>query len=237
MKIECYNHRNEVNRDQLLGKAIVVIDVLRATTVMVTAMHYGAKKILPFESVEAVLAHPRAHEMLKCGERHAQKIQGFDFGNSPLEMTNDRVLDKTLLMTTTNGTATLKACDVGERIFIGSYINALALAQKLALEKKDVVIVCSGTDLQTSVDDVIAAGKIIAHLKDLDESLVLSDMAAMARYLYERSKSDLGAFLSENCIHYRRLQALGAFEDLDYCFSEVAVDLVPYYEDGGIWCG
>lgn len=237
MKIECFNHRNEVNRDQLLGKAIVVIDVLRATTVMVTAMQHGAKQIVPFESVEALWAHPGAQEMLKCGERRAQKIQGFDFGNSPLEMTNKGISGKTLLMTTTNGTATLKACDVGERIFIGSYINALPLAQKLTFEKKDVVIVCSGTNLQTSVDDVIAAGKIIAHLKGLNESLVLSDMAAMANYLYDSTKPVLGPFLSENCSHYKRLQALGAFEDLDYCFSEVAVDLVPYYEGGVIACG
>lgn len=233
MKVECLNHRNEVSKRKLLNKNIVVIDVLRATSVMVTALDHGAKAIIPFQTLEETHQFGKNRpDVLKCGERNAQKIEGFHHGNSPLEMMGDSIVGKTLLMTTTNGTATIKACDIGERILIATYINALAVAKELAKEEKDIVIVCSGTDLQTSADDVLTAGRLIDYITQLTNDFELTDMAALAKEFYESAKSDIHGYLKKNCYHYRRLESLGCSKDLAYCFSDQVIETVPFYQKG-----
>lgn len=234
MRISCLNTRLEIEKDSLESRAVVVIDVLRATTVMVTAFENGARAIHPVETIE------EAHQLkakglatLLCGERHAVPIEGFDLTNSPLAYTKNYVAGKTLAMTTTNGTQTIKACEEASEIYIGSYHNAEALATQLVALGRDVVIVCSGTYKEASTDDIVCAGKLIHQLKQKTE-VSLADMAFIAEHLYLSFEPTLHASLEAAASHYKRLMDKGMEEDVAFCFSDCTTSVVPIYRDGVI---
>lgn len=235
MNIKCFNHRNEILKTCLKDAAIVVIDVLRATSVMVEAISNGAMKIIPVASLQEAFKLKHDHsDYLLAGERNALKVDGFDFGNSPLEMKQEIVCNRTLVMSTTNGTATIKAVDVGEPIYILSYRNRAALAKQLIDLKKDVVIVCSGTNEAVSTDDVYCAGAFIDALITQDNTVSLSDMACIAKRVYDNGRQDPHCFLNTEAAHYRKLLSHNRDADLAYCFDETPLSCIPVYEKGCI---
>ena len=148
------------------GGVAVVIDVLRASTTMITALAHGAASIVPVADVDearrlAVQIGPAA---VLGGEREGLRIQGFDLGNSPREYTADRIAGRTVVITTTNGTAALHACRDAEEIVVGAIVNRTAVAEavrRLAGDRGGVHLVCAGTDGVVSAEDVLAAGAIL----------------------------------------------------------------------------
>lgn len=235
MRINCFNHRNEIKKECFENASIVVIDVLRATSVMVSAIANGVKEIIPVLSIEEAFDLKEIHpEYLLAGERNALKVDGFDLGNSPLEVSRDKVEERTLVMSTTNGTATIKASDIGEPIFILSYRNRKAIAKHLKSLGKDVVIVCSGTNEAVSNDDVFCAGALIDDLMSLDTEVSLSDMAGLAKLLYDTGRHQPHTFLSDYATHYRKLLTHDRKVDLSFCFDETPITCIPVYENGRI---
>jgi len=150
------------------GGIAVVIDVLRASTTIVTALAHGAAALRPVAAIEEArrLAGTLGGGTLLGGERGGTRIEGFDLGNSPREYGRDRVAGRTIVITTTNGTAALAACDEAREIVIGALVNRRAVAdtvRRLAVETgaSDVHLVCAGTDGMVSAEDVLAAGAIL----------------------------------------------------------------------------
>ncbi|MCA9190205.1 MAG: 2-phosphosulfolactate phosphatase [Planctomycetales bacterium] len=148
--------------------AAVVIDTFRFTTTATKALASGAASVLVAKDIEQahclyeVLGKPRP---LLCGERHCNKIEGFDLGNSPLEFTKDQVAQRTLIFTTTNGTRAVQACANADSIFLGCLRNRSSLCQLLNLENDlDIHIVCAGTDGNIALEDSITAGAIVKQL-------------------------------------------------------------------------
>src|SRR2546422_4076091 len=149
------SHRN------LSRTACVALDILRATTSMLTALANGAEAIIPVgEIAEAVAIRERQPEVLLAGERNGLRIRAdqsggieFDFGNSPREFVPSRVRGKTIVMTTTNGTRALRACAKADTVLIGSFLNLRAIANFIRRElPPHLLLVCGGTHEQAALE-------------------------------------------------------------------------------------
>jgi 2-phosphosulfolactate phosphatase len=229
MNIDVIFSANEVTKDKVEGKIVVVIDVLRATSVMLTAMKNKAKEIRPFKEVDKLISYTKdMRGILRCGERQGVKIQGFDLGNSPQEYKQEIVQGKIICMTTSNGTNALVNSSHGKKILIGSYLNINALSKKINEIGEDLVIVCAGTDGEFSLDDSLCAGEIIKKL----EYKTLSD-SARAMYMIASTPGTLKDKLKETK-HYNFLKQLGETKDLEICFSIDSQNIVLEYRDGVI---
>lgn len=153
-------------QEALAGSTVVVIDVLRATTTIATALAAGAKEVIPcFEIDEAMAAAASlpAGQAILGGERGGKPIPGFDLGNSPLEYTAERVAGKTVVITTTNGTRALERCRHADRVYLGAFCNLGTIVQRL-LGVPRVDLLCAGTDGLTTAEDVLFAGTICLRL-------------------------------------------------------------------------
>ncbi len=148
------------------GGIAVVIDVLRASTTIITALAHGAAGVRPVLTVEEALAEAAAGDVMLGGERGGRQIDGFDFGNSPLEYGRDRVGGRSVVITTTNGTAALHASAGAAEVLIGAIVNRSAVAaaaHTLAIKHGgcDIHLVCAGTDGAVTEEDLLAAGAIL----------------------------------------------------------------------------
>jgi 2-phosphosulfolactate phosphatase len=238
MKIEVYPTCDSVK--DLSGKTAIVIDVLRATSVITTALFNGAEKVISVPSVDDALNLAGEYEggALLGGERGGVKIPGFDLGNSPLEYKKELVAGKTVILTTSNGTRAIKASENAEHVLIGCFLNASAVAEKALelasrIESPCVVVVCAGTLGEFSLDDAACAGLIVDYLASIlereKETSKFSDLAFACRELFLKYQNDLKALIS-HAAHYRRLIRLGFERDIYYCLQMDVIDCVPVYD-------
>src|SRR3954447_12368843 len=177
----------------LSGGVAVVVDVLRATTMMVHALSAGCVAVIPCGEVDEarrVAAGFPPGEALLAGERQGLPIDGFDLGNSPHSCTPEACRGKTLVMTTTNGTRAILASLDAERVVIGAFPNFAATALLLHTEERDIHIVCAGTDGRVSFEDTLLAGAFAQHLKDMGAGL-RNDEAEIAAGTWEKVHDSL----------------------------------------------
>ena len=232
MKVDIIFTADEVSQEKTEGKICVVIDVLRATSVMITALHNGAEKIFPFKDIKIIQERcENLKNIIKCGERNALKIDGFDLGNSPLEFTKEKVFGKDIYMSTTNGTKAVENSLSAEKIIICSFLNIKSISKKLLEYKKDVVIVCAGTNGKFSLDDTLCAGLIIKEMQKHTE-IQMNDVLLAAVRISE-SHEDIKDIL-KGSTHYERLLSLGFEKDMEHIFSLNKYSIVPEYKNGYI---
>jgi 2-phosphosulfolactate phosphatase len=226
MRLELIPTVDGIKEDELKGKMVIIIDVLRATSVITTALSNGAKEIIPIIEVEEALALCKTSEnSLLGGERKALKIEGFDLSNSPLDYNCSIVKGKTIILSTTNGTKAIHHSLCADEIIIGCMLNSKAAAKHVCNGQLDVVIICAGTYGKFSLDDYICAGKIIFECIKL-KAIELEDFAAAAYMAYKDNKDMLLGYL-KMASHYQYLLSLGLEEDIKYCFIEDLFDVVP----------
>lgn len=237
MKIDVLPVFGKQTDAQLTDTTVIVVDVLRATSTIISALNGGAIKVVPtVDAGDAVALASRlgSRECVLGGERGGVKINGFDLGNSPKEYLSRTVKNKTVIVSTTNGTGALHSVKSADMVLLGSMINRTAVAKKAASEGNAILIVCSGTDGQPSADDLITAGALIdavrgfADIKDGE----LTDIALICENLYHNWKD--GSFRLESIFHVKRLMGLGFEEDIKFCFTPDSTDTVPVYRDGVI---
>lgn len=211
----------------VVGKTAVVIDVLRATSVMVTALANGADQVIPVVSPEEAfqIKKQMGDEIILGGERNAFPIEGFDYGNSPLQYTPEVVSGKTLVMTTTNGTLAINNAAGADELLIASFLNDKAILRKLE-KKEEIVFICSGTDGQFTLEDAVCAGYLIDQLVEQKGDFHMSDMGIAVHQLYRSNQQDVKALAAKGK-HYRNLEKKGYTADLDYCFQTDVFDSVP----------
>ena len=232
MKVDIIFTADEVSQEKTKGKICVVIDVLRATSVMITALHNGAEKIFPFKDIKTIQERCKnLTNIIKCGERNALKIDGFDLGNSPLEFTKEKILGKDIYMSTTNGTKAVENSLSAEKIIICSFLNIKSVSEKLLEYKKDVVIVCAGTNGKFSLDDTLCAGLIIKEMQKHTE-IQMNDVLLAAVKISE-SHENIKDIL-KGSTHYERLLSLGFEKDMEHIFSLNKYSIVPEYKNGYI---
>jgi len=235
MNIDVVISAQHIKPEKFKDRIVVVIDVLRATSVMVTALNNGCDKIVPVKEIEEAvdIARKDRNYYLLGGERGGVRIENFDFSNSPLDYTQDIVKGKSLVMTTTNGTRAIKNSEEADKIFIAALINGRAVAEKLAKLNKDVTFVNAGTDGEFSMDDFITSGYIINCLRDIMKNqCTLTDIAKTSEYVYINNPSIIS--FVKDALHYKRMKDLKYHEDLRYCLSKDLVNIVPEYKDGEI---
>jgi 2-phosphosulfolactate phosphatase len=162
-------------RRDLRDTACVVFDVLRATSTFVTALHHGAKAVIPVAEIsEALALRQKQPGVLLGGERDGVRIRAaqtgvgdFDLGNSPREYTPEKVRGKTIVSTTTNGTRALRACAGAKTVLAASFLNLTATAQFIRLlQPVQILLVCAGTGENLADEDVLAAGALCALLSE-----------------------------------------------------------------------
>lgn len=231
MKVNLFASVDYVNEESLKGSSVVVIDVLRATSVITTAINNGCSEILPVLEIEEALSL-KSEKSLLGGERKGLKIEGFDLSNSPLEYTKESVYGKTIVFTTTNGTRAILKSKYADRILVGSMLNAKKLAHKLIEYGDDVSILCAGTGGNFSMDDFICAGKIIYEMNKI-KALEKDDFSSLAYISYVNYKDNIFEYLS-HANHYNYLLSLGLKEDIEYCFQEDILESIPCFVDGKI---
>lgn len=229
MKIDVIICADNIKSEYLENKVVVVIDMLRATSVITTALANGAKQIFPILTVEEAFDKKKellskGEDILIGGERKALKINGFDFSNSPLEYTKDNVNEKTIILSTTNGTRAINLSLKADEIIIGSILNARAVALELKKLNKDVVFINAGTNGEFSMDDFICSGYMINLLSEIS-NCDLSDIAKTAKYIYENN-TNLIDYIKE-ARHYNVLKSLNLMNDLEYCCKKDILNVVP----------
>lgn len=235
MKIDIIISADDIIESKLENKIAVVIDMFRATSVIVTALNNGCSEVIPFLTIEETLEEAgklSRDEYILGGERKAVKIEGFDLSNSPLEYAEEVVKDKKVLMTTTNGTRTLTKSNSAERVLIAAMINAQAVAEKLLEINKDVVIINAGTNGNFSMDDYICSGYIINEMLKKNSKIELTDIAKTANMIYE-GNSDIISYVKD-ATHYSVMKSLKLDDDIEYCIQKSIVDNVPEYKNGMI---
>jgi 2-phosphosulfolactate phosphatase len=211
-------------------RAVVVIDVLRATSTIIHALAGGVRSVLPVGSVEeaARMAEQIGRDaVLLCGERDCQPIRGFHLGNSPAEFTPERVGGTTLIMTTTNGTVALLAAAAAERVQIGALLNAGAVARAIAQSGDDTLLLCAGREGSFALEDAICAGRIIRRVREQVGAVGGNDAAAAAVRLAARAPT---ARTLARTAAGRRLRELGLGMDVAFCAEEDRYEVVPVFD-------
>ncbi|MBN2425492.1 MAG: 2-phosphosulfolactate phosphatase [Calditrichaceae bacterium] len=229
-----------VDYPDFVGKTAVIIDVLRASTTITTALDNGALSVTPVISVdEALKMRSPDEKVLLCGERGGLKPEGFDLGNSPFEYTADRVAHRNLVFTTTNGTKALSKAEKAEPVYIGCFRNMPAVTELVLKENRDTILLCAGTDGLFSYEDAFCAGLMIKELEEKSNSfLSLSDAALFAGnavlvsgFNKQQSIQSLTNILIST-LHGRRLSNLGFAGDIEFCAAIGATSTVPRLKAG-----
>jgi 2-phosphosulfolactate phosphatase len=218
----------------------VVIDVLRATSVMTTALAAGAKRVETCQSVDEARRLATQSDQIRkllCGERACKKIEGFDLGNSPAEYASDVVQGRTLVLTTTNGTLAIEASAEAQQMVVASFLNLSATIQRLR-EAGTVHLICAGTNGQVTAEDVLLAGAICEELNRKEQIDFVGDDTILARQLWlgwmgstkQTALGDRQTALAARLAQSqggRNLVALGYHADLQFCAQIDRLEVVP----------
>ncbi len=212
-----------IHQYDLSGTVVVVIDILRATSSITTAIAHGVTELRIVESL------PECRELMDQGyigaaERGGKRVGGFDLGNSPFSFMNPELEEKSIAMTTTNGTMTLKKSKGALQVLIGCFLNYSALLTYLERLPCDVLLHCAGWKGKVNMEDTLFAGAIIHGLKQMFE--YDSDVPLMAMKLYRQSKDNLKSAI-EDSSHVNRLMKLGLEKDIDFCLKFDEYKVIP----------
>ena len=230
------------NRD-LSKTACVVFDVFRATSTIVTALAHGAEAIIPVAKIPEALALRQAQpNVLLAGEREGVRIRAgltggidFDLGNSPREFTAKKVSGRTVMLSTTNGSRALRACSHARAIFVGSFLNLRAVAERLISQAySDVLIICSGTHNEAALEDVLGAGALAELIWERFAKCHVADSAQMALQIYQRNSHDLLAAAQQSRNGRRLLSMPELRDDITWCLRRDAFPLIASMHGGRI---
>ena len=236
MRIDVHFNGSSAGQAELHDRVVLVVDVLRASTSIAAALSNGARAVIPFEGVDDAIMRARSlerSEVLLAGERKMAPIQGFELGNSPREFTADVVTGKTIVMTTTNGTAALASCVGAVEVLVGAFANysaVLAWLRAAARAGKSLTIVCAGTNGRFALEDAICAGRFVRGVARRGIQPELGDAANVAAIIDRRMGADLPAVLRDS-EHGRALIEAGLGDDVTYCAAIDTHPVVPVYRD------
>jgi 2-phosphosulfolactate phosphatase len=236
MRVDVFFEAREVGPGDVAGRVVGVVDVLRASTSIATAIANGARAVVPFESTDEVSVRAKTFERAEvrlAGERRMRAIDGFDFGNSPLEFTRSAVAGKTVLMTTTNGTAAIAATQAAQEVYVGGYVNMSRTVEALRAALRsgtDLSIVCAGHEGHFALEDAACAGRLTKEITRRLTNVELNDAAFAAMQIDRRFGDDLNK-LFEASVHGRALAAAGFEADLAACAAIDAHPVLLVYQD------
>ena len=200
---------------------------------MATALYNGAKAIIPVDSVAECIRLGKQINAITAGERDGQVAEGLQYGNSPFEYPREFIENKTLVLTTTNGTKLLHmAIERGaHEIVTGSFPNVDAVCNYLTASNKNVMLACAAWKNRVNIEDTLFAGAVINKIKDA--FAINCDASQMASNMYLAAEQDLFDFMQcNNASHYHRLMGYGLEKDIRYCLTPNQANVLPFYREG-----
>lgn len=212
---------------------VVIIDVLRATSTIATALENGAKTIIPVDSVAECIRIGKQINAITAGERDGKVAEGLQYGNSPFEYPKEFIEGKTLVLTTTNGTKLLHMAlnNGAKEIITGSFANIDAVCNHLVANKMNVVLACAAWKDRVNIEDTLFAGMVISKIKN--HFSINCDASQMAEGLYHSASTDLYAYMEKvNASHFARLSSFGLQKDIRFCLTANTASALPLYTDG-----
>lgn len=234
MTVDVVLAAGDAERADVTHKNVAVIDVFRATSVIVEALHNNARAVVPVVNVEGarqMCMKFASDGVLLGGERNTVKIEGFDLDNSPHMYKEDVVSGKTIIFTTTNGTRALYNARGASNIMVSSFLNFSAVCGALAGAGKDVTLICSGRDDRFTAEDGLCAGAMVGVLT-AQYGFGMTDIAEVMHHMYTNAADDLRGRL-ESTTHYQDISARGYEEDIEFCLQRDIYDIVPVYVPKG----
>lgn len=225
-----------LNLYDITDSIVVIIDVFRATSTIVTALYNGAAKVIPVAGVQECIDLGQKLNAITAGERDGKIIEGLQHGNSPAEYPRSFIENKTLVLTTTNGTKLLHmALDKGTgEVITGSFPNLNVVCEHLIESNKNVILGCSAWKDRFNLEDTLFAGAIIEQVKEF--FTIHCDSSLMAENMYRLHKNDMFSFIRKTT-HWHRLSAYGLEKDLEYCVTANVAPVLPRYRDGALYAG
>ncbi|MEW6702923.1 MAG: 2-phosphosulfolactate phosphatase [Bacteroidota bacterium] len=236
MKINVHYSNQQLDDLYFTGKTSVVIDVLRASTVIVTALTNGAREVIPVSTVDFAMkisGNAFGGQTILGGERNTKKVEGFNLGNSPLEYKPEAVSGKSIILYTTNGSKAIVKAKFSENLFICSFNNLPAVANYLLTLNKDVEIICAGTNGNFNLEDAVCAGRLISEMKKIAVEIEISDAGKASLVLNKSYGKSIAKMLKET-EHGKLLIENGFAADIKECAQFGTTDLIPYYISGSI---
>lgn len=215
----------------LNDSVVVIIDVFRATSTIASALYNGATCVIPVDSIPKAIEISEKTGGIAAGERDGKLAEGLQYGNSPMEYTREFIGDKTLVLTTTNGTRLLHMALArgADTIVSGSFPNLTAVCNFLLAENKNVVLACAGWKDRFNLEDTLFAGAVINRVKE--HFTIHCDSSLMAENIYAAHRHDLHAFVPQLTHYHRLVERFGLIDDIRFCLTEDIANVLAVYKD------
>jgi len=217
---------------------VVIIDILRATSTISTALFNGAKSVIPVDNVADCIKLGKQMDVITAGERDGKIAEGLKYGNTPLQYSEEFIKGKTLVLTTTNGTRLLHMAlaEGAKGIITGSFCNLSSVCDYLLAQNKDVILACAAWKDRINIEDSLFAGAVINGIKD--NFHINCDASKMAESLFNQGKNDLFDFMRDkNASHFQRLMGFGLEKDIRFCLTLDNANILVVYEAGRLIAG
>ncbi|MDX2190149.1 MAG: 2-phosphosulfolactate phosphatase [Bacteroidota bacterium] len=211
----------------LKGKVVIVVDILRATSCMVTAFAHGIDSIIPVAKLDECRSLQK-QGYKAAAERDGSKVEGFDLDNSPFSYMNPHLKGVTIAVTTTNGTQAIEKSKDAKLILVGAFLNISSIATQIKIFNDDVVVVCAGWKGNVNLEDTLFAGALASILDDAIS--IKQDAAILAKNLFEQHKSNLLEIVKAS-EHAKRLINLNIIKDIEFCLTFDLYSSVPILSD------
>jgi len=242
MDIDLVGTWAEADHVDLRGRVAVVIDVLRASSVIVAALGAGATRVVAVATVDEGRACAKRlggnqaglgrDRVVLGGERGALRLPGYDLGNSPLEYTPEAVAGRTVILTTTNGTQAVARARAADAVLVAALTNAGAVTSWLLDRRQDVTIICAGTEGRLSLDDLFCGGLLVSQVLEPGFVRHLTDGVRLALGWHDANIGNATHVL-QSCVHGQRLTSKGFIDDIGFCARIDGTDVVPVWDGEG----
>jgi len=218
--LNLYDTKNEV---------VVSVDIFRATSIICTLFMNGATKVIPVNDIKEAIAYKKKG-FLVAAERNGMKLDFADFGNSPFEFIPEKVKDKTIVYSTTNGTNTINLCKNFDLVVISSFLNFTSTVNFLINQNKDIIILCSGWEGNFCLEDTVFAGALSEKLISINLFHAQNDSTLNSMDIWNHAKSNIEEYLSKS-FQYKRLSKMGMGNIIDYCLQFDKTEIIPVLEE------
>ena len=218
---------------ELGGKVAVIVDILRASSTIVTALGEGVSHVFPVASLEECAAYGQQYGGLTAAERDGLPAPGFDLGNSPFGFLDAArpVRGQALTISTTNGTTALRRSLAAEAVVVGAFLNLKAVADFCQRQQRDVLVVCAGWKGKFCLEDTVFGGALAEQLAAVGFDVLGSDATLSALHLWEQGRTNLPAYLLQSA-HVRRLNSLEASQDFEFCLQiDAYANVLPLWRE------
>ena len=207
----------------LEGKIVVVVDILRATSCMVSGLSNGVAGIIPVATLDECKALQQ-QGYICAAERGGQQVEGFDLDNSPFSYMNPDLKGKTIAATTTNGTLAISKSLDADQVLIGAFLNLSAVSEYIKSQSRDAIVHCAGWKGKVNMEDSLFAGALIEKLMSTHE--MSCDAPHMCWHYYQCAKDQLLETVLQSA-HAKRLAKFGVTKDIEFCVEIDKYNVVP----------